>query len=262
MTTEIQPKWQTMQDISILLGTPLHKPTRGSSVPQLFFTDIAAQMGIPQQNSMPALARAIVEHAHLSWSKDFSSEHTSSGGGSTVTALGLMQVKNAVLIWKGGIPIPLPANVEIENHQDWEPNIDWEEIRSKLTKSPKDVIERPGASEFRDLVLTEYQFTCAVSRCETESVIEVAHIVPYYGIESDNIQNAIPLRSDIHKLFDRGLLRIEFIADIDIYVSKVDTSIMTDYLEFDHQSLFVPENKNSQPSKKALEVKLATLITS
>lgn len=252
MATRIQPKWQTMQEVCELLGIPLHRPSKGSSVPQIFFSDIASHMGIPQQSSMPALARAIIETAHLPWFDSFSSEHTNSGGGSTVTALGLLQIKNAVLIWLGRAPLRLPSELEVF---DWEPDINWQEIRDALPRSLKEGVDRPGASAFRTLVLTEYQNTCAITRCEIEKAIDVAHIVPYHGNASDHMQNALPLRTDIHRLFDCGLIRIEFDEVNKLYVSKVHEAALPDYAEFDYLAITVPENIDSRPSKKALEIK-------
>ncbi len=252
MTTRIQPKWQTMQEVCELLGIQLHRPGKGSSVPLIFFSDIASHMGIPQQSSMPALARAIIERSHLPWLDSFSSEHTNSGGGSTVTALGLLQIKNAVLIWLGNAPLRLPIELEVS---DWEPAENWQEIRDSLPRSLKEGIDRPGSSTFRSLVLTEYQNTCAITRCETEKAIDIAHIVPYYGNASDHIQNALPLRTDVHRLFDSGLIRIEFDDVNKLFVSKVHETAFSDYLEFDYLAIALPENVDSYPSKKALEVK-------
>lgn len=252
MTTRIQPKWQTMQEVCELLGMPLHRPGKGSSVPQIFFSDIASHMGIPQQSSMPALARAIIERAHLTWLDSFSSEHTNSGGGSTVTALGLLQIKNAVLIWLGKAPLRLPMEFEVS---DWVPSDNWQEIRDSLPRSLQEGVDRPGSSAFRSLVLAEYQSTCAITRCETERAIDVAHIVPYHGNASDHIQNALPLRTDVHRLFDSGLIRIEFDVVNKLYVSKVHEAAFPDYLEFDYLAIALPENVHSHPSKKALEIK-------
>jgi hypothetical protein len=245
-----------MEEICELLGIPLYRPGKGSSIPQIFFSDIASHMGIPQQSSMPALARAIIERAHLPWLDSFSSEHTNSGGGSTVTALGLLQIKNAVLIWLGKSPSRLPSELEVS---DWEPAQNWEEIRNSLPHTEKEGIERPGASAFRTLVLTEYQNICAISRCETQKAIDIAHIVPYYGKESDNIQNALPLRTDIHRLFDSGLIKIEYDHSSSLFVSKVNQVALPDYAEFDHLAIAVPENVNSHPSKRALEIKIGLL---
>jgi predicted restriction endonuclease len=41
-----------------------------------------------------------------------------------------------------------------------------------------------------------------------DSIIEVAHIMPYCGPDSNPIENGLLLRVDIHRLFDQGLLTI------------------------------------------------------
>lgn len=255
MVNRVQPKWQTMEEISKLLDIPIHRPTKGSSIPHLFFSDIANQMGIPQQSSMPALARTIIENSNLDWSPTFSSEHTSSGGGSTVTALGLLQVKNAVLVWLGKSPVAIPDIQPGIEYLDWEPNQNWREIRESLPREIKFGIARPGADEFRRQVLQEYQGTCAISRFQADDVLDVAHIVPYYGTESDCIQNAILLRTDLHRLFDRGLLLITFDEGSELFISQIHYSIMEDYGEFDYLALATPRKIENQPSKMALEIK-------
>ena len=255
MTGLIPPKWQTMEEISNLLGIPIYRPTRGSSIPLLFFSDIASQLGIPQQNSMPLLARAIIEQSNLPWTNKFSSEHTSSGGGSTVTALGLLQLKNAILIRQGRAPIPLPDDSAIEKAIEWVPDIRWKTLRDELPSQMRLGVERPGATVFRKFVVEEYRGQCALSRFQVESVLDVAHIVPYYGVESDQIQNAIPLRADLHRLYDRGLLQITFDESSDLYVSKVHINVRNDYEQFDYLALALPENRNFHPSKIALQIK-------
>lgn len=107
---------------------------------------------------------------------------TPSGGGGTVTAIGLLQVKNAVLEWLGKPIDPLPAEVIFD---EWAPNVDWKEMRMTLPKELREVATRPGAGDFRDLVLTEYDSQCAITQNKTVEAIEVAHIVPYFGPESD-----------------------------------------------------------------------------
>jgi HNH endonuclease len=255
MPNRPQPKWRTMEEISRLLNIPIYKPTRGSSIPHLFFSDIATQMGIPQQSSMPALARTIIENSNLTWSSSFSSEHTLSGGGSTVTALGLLQLKNAVLVWLGRNPEDLSVIQEETDYIEWQPDSNWEQIREELPREVRLGISRPQADKFRAEVLEAYQFSCAISRVKSRSVLDVAHIVPYHGVESDRIQNSILLRSDLHRLFDCGLLLISFDEGSELFISQIHSSVMEDYGEFDYVALSMPEKAEFFPSKKAIEIK-------
>ena len=251
MTRNLPKKSQIMTEISQLLGIPEIAPTAGSSIPSIFFTSIASEMGIHTVHGMPAMARKIIESAHLDWYEEFSSELAPSGGGGTVTALGLFQVKNAILVWQGSNPEPLPTEITFE---EWKPAENWEEIRNSLPKTEQEVTTRPGASAFREMVLTEYDKQCVVTGIRSVEVIEIAHIVPYYGAASDEIQNAIPLRSDIHKLFDRGLLRIYYENSTRRYMVLIHDYVMDDYSDYHQKRLILPHDLLSSPSKAALLV--------
>lgn len=248
MPRTVPKKVQTMAEINALLGLEAILPTVGSSIPSVFFSNIASEMGIPTVNGMPAMAKKIIEAAHLSWHDAFSSESTPSGGGGTVTAVGLLQVKNAVLVWLDKSPEALPSEIIFE---DWTPDPNWLEIRKLLPREVQDVLTRPGAAEFRHLVLTEYDGQCAVTGNKVPQAIEVAHIVPYFGPASDDIQNALPLRTDIHRLFDKGLIRIEYRQAIRKYVVRVHDSIMNDYSKYEEALLLVPKDPLSAPSNSA-----------
>jgi putative restriction endonuclease len=252
MTRQLPTKAKLMADISELMGIPSSTPTIGSSVPRVFFSDIAAQMGLMQLGSMPAMAKQIIEANNLNWSSEFSSEETPSGGGGTVTALGLMQVKNAVLKWLGR-EIELIPNVYVIS--EWEPALDWELRKAQLDRAEIANVLRPGAADFRALVLDEYSSKCSVTGCAVVEVLEVAHIVPYYGVESDDIQNAIVLRSDIHKLFDRGLISFQYTNNNKDLMIHVNNEIYAEYGHFNNTVCSIPKNLDSRPSKAALFIR-------
>jgi predicted restriction endonuclease len=91
-----------------------------------------------------------------------------------------------------------------------------------------------------------------VSKFTTTQSIEVAHIVPYYGTESDHIENVIPLRTDLHKLFDKGLINITYSEKNKTYEVKVHDSIKNDYGNFHETELSLPSDDNFGPSRFAL----------
>jgi hypothetical protein len=249
MSQKVPRKAETIRQISELIGIPEYPLNRGSSIPSAFFTSIAIEMGIPVVNGMPQMARKIIESSHLQWNEKFSSESTPSGGGGTVTAIGLLQVKNAVLEWLGKPIEPLPPEVIFD---EWAPNADWQELRRTLPKELREIASRPGASDFRELVLTEYDLKCAITQNKTIEAIEVAHIVPYFGPESDEVQNAIPMRVDIHRLFDRGLIRIIYDHGDKKFRTKVHEDVLFDYAELDNKELILPIDPLSAPSKLAI----------
>jgi hypothetical protein len=250
MTRSMPVKKLIMKEITDLLGLPPVETTVGSSIPSVFFSDVAGTMGLPIVSGMPAMAQRIIENSGLTWdTNEFSSLNAPSGGGGTVTAEGLMQMKNAVLVWLGR-----SSEVVSVIQVDWEPAADWREKRESLPREVKESIARPGASEFRTAVLSEYENTCAISGYSATQAIDVAHIVPYYGEESDNIENAIPLRADLHKLYDKGFLLIDFDNSTKKYKVKVHDFIVADYSHIQGSELRIPVEKSKSPSLRALEI--------
>jgi len=247
MTRSLPTKNQIIKEITDLLGLPPVETTVGSSIPSIFFSDVASTMGIPIVSGMPVMARRIIENAGLLWHPDFSSESAPSGGGGTVTALGLLQVKNAALIWLGHSPDELPVE-----YQDWEPDPDWQTKREQLPRELRETIDRPGAFQFRELVLSAYENKCAITGSTSIQAIEVAHIVPYYGAESDHIENALPLRAALHKLFDKGLLIVYFHDREKRFKVKLHDFVLHDYRDFQDIDLKLPVDSANLPSRLAL----------
>ena len=68
---------------------------------------------------------------------------------------------------------------------------------------------RKGQSKLRKNLLIAYQGKCCISKTGPENVLQAAHINPHSKSGSNISTNAILLRSDLHDLFDDGLLTIE-----------------------------------------------------
>lgn len=66
---------------------------------------------------------------------------------------------------------------------------------------------REGQQKFRADVLAAYG-KCVVTGCQDEAALEAAHVIPYVDQRSNVIGNGICLRADIHRLYDRDLIRI------------------------------------------------------
>lgn len=67
---------------------------------------------------------------------------------------------------------------------------------------------RQGQGIFRKDLLVLYAGRCAISDYVPNAVVDAAHIIPYAESENHDIGNGLLLRSDLHNLFDDGLLRI------------------------------------------------------
>ncbi len=67
---------------------------------------------------------------------------------------------------------------------------------------------RRGQASFRAALLAAYDGRCCITGCDLKDALEAAHITPYRGPQSNHPQNGLLLRSDIHTLFDLGLLAV------------------------------------------------------
>lgn len=68
---------------------------------------------------------------------------------------------------------------------------------------------RRGQPKFRQALMRLYGRKCAVTGEGPEDVLEAAHIEPHSLSGRNSTDNGLLLRSDIHTLFDLGLLTIE-----------------------------------------------------
>lgn len=94
-----------------------------------------------------------------------------------------------------------------------------------------------------------YGGRCAVSGETCTTILEAAHIQPFFSLASNHVQNGICLRVDVHRLFDAGLISIN--DNYDVMVSPlVDSSTVR---MFDRRRIHTPNDPSLQPSRKALD---------
>ncbi len=77
------------------------------------------------------------------------------------------------------------------------------------TEALRAIKQRLGQPEFRAQLLNLHGHRCQVTGCSQACLLEAAHIRPFRGERDHHPQNGLLLRTDIHTLFDRGLLWIE-----------------------------------------------------
>ena len=73
------------------------------------------------------------------------------------------------------------------------------------------ILHRPrlGQGIFRVQVLDAYGRACAVTGEHSLPVLEAAHIKPYASGGGHDVTNGLVLRSDLHRLFDRGYVTVD-----------------------------------------------------
>ncbi|MGF6965728.1 putative restriction endonuclease [Paraburkholderia sp. WC7.3g] len=111
----------------------------------------------------------------------------------------------------------------------------------------REVNLRRGQQQFRDRLIRLYGAACQVSRCAFPSLVEAAHIMPYAQTNDHSAHNGLLLRSDLHTLFDLGLMAIN---PLDMRVSLHPDLLLVGYASFDGASLFT--NGTNGPNRDAL----------
>lgn len=115
----------------------------------------------------------------------------------------------------------------------------------------REVVRRQGQRAFRNMLLTAYDSTCAVTGTAEPSVLEAAHIHRYMGPHSNLVSNGLLLRADIHTLFDLFLMTIKTDGqhyDVVIAPTVVDPVYATLAGRLGH----LPTGSNDRPSRTAL----------
>lgn len=78
----------------------------------------------------------------------------------------------------------------------------------ELNKIQVWINQRKNQSKFKMNLLKKYNSQCLISKIKIPELIEAAHIYPHSKTGQNNIMNGVLLRSDLHILFDCGLLFI------------------------------------------------------
>jgi hypothetical protein len=112
------------------------------------------------------------------------------------------------------------------------------------------IVRRRGQPTFRQHLLAAYGGRCAFSGCDVEAVLEAAHIIPYLGPETNHPTNGLPLRADLHTLFDLKLVAVD-VATMTLLVSR--SLAGTYYEQYCGRPIRLPDDPGSRPNREALE---------
>jgi putative restriction endonuclease len=127
------------------------------------------------------------------------------------------------------------------------------EAPSRYSRTEVDV--RLGQGAFRILVTDAYDRRCAMTGENTLPVLEAAHIRPYAEDGPHSTENGLLLRSDMHILFDKGLLTLT--PDLRWEVSGQIREQYANgklYYSYHGQELrSTPANRSERPSREFLE---------
>src|SRR5262249_47294326 len=113
---------------------------------------------------------------------------------------------------------------------------------------------RLGQSTFRIAVLDAYSKRCAVTGERSLPVVEASHIRPFAQGGEHAVRNGLPLRRDIHRLFDLGYVGVR--PDRTFAVSSAlrdDYSNGRVYYELNGRQVRDPESPVDLPDPEHLE---------
>jgi putative restriction endonuclease len=115
-------------------------------------------------------------------------------------------------------------------------------------------LPRLGQGSFRVLVTDAYHRRCAITGERTLPVLEAAHIKPYEKGGPHALDNGLLLRSDLHKLFDRGYVTVTVDHRLEVS-SRIREEFENgrDYYALHGKALVVPSNGWRAPSKENVE---------
>ena len=125
----------------------------------------------------------------------------------------------------------------------------WSIGKSYLRKS------RPGQAGFRIGLTEAYQRRCAITGENILPVLEAAHIQPVSQQGTNDLTNGLLLRSDMHTLYDEGLLGVT--PDYTIKVSEQIREAYVNgkvYYSWDGKRLTtLPEDAELLPDRERLD---------
>lgn len=144
----------------------------------------------------------------------------------------------------------LSAQEPLNSEQADDLLFDPDSIDDQRERSIRAICVRRGQADFRTALLEAYGRRCAITGCAVEDVLEAAHITPYLGPLTNHVSNGLLLRTDLHTLFDCGLLAVEPETRA---VVIADTLKSSSYAKLDGKLLRQPKREAESPSKRNLE---------
>jgi putative restriction endonuclease len=125
-----------------------------------------------------------------------------------------------------------------------------DEDKDEIERVLRQIVARRGQPVFRERLLKAYGNRCAITGCDAKAALEAAHIKPYCGPSSNGVSNGLLLRSDIHTLFDLGLIAV---SPTKLTVALAQELVGTEYEKLNGIRVRLPKIEKHRPDKKALD---------
>jgi putative restriction endonuclease len=131
----------------------------------------------------------------------------------------------------------------------------WVEEARQQARFGRPTVIRPrlGQGGFRLAVFDAYDRACCVTSEHSLPVLEAAHIRPYAEGGEHAVSNGLPLRRDLHRLFDLGYVTIT--PDLTFLVGerlRVEFHNGRSYYQLHGSQVRIPQRQELRPSPEAL----------
>jgi putative restriction endonuclease len=119
---------------------------------------------------------------------------------------------------------------------------------------PQVISPRLGQGSFRLAVLDAYGQACAVTTEHSLPVLEASHIRPYAEGGPHEVSNGLPLRRDLHRLFDLGYVTVRpdrrFAVSPQLRERYANGRV---YYELEGRQILTPPDPHDRPDRALLE---------
>ena len=240
-----------MSLISDILGIDHFTTSNGSTVRRDFLDAVASRLGVSESDLRGArkddALRLAIEKAT---GEPMDPALLSPGG--TVTNRALQVLLDGLLIngVEGRLGPAAERAVETElvlDDDEFDPIL----LRDERDRQLVQVATREGQDSFRNALLEAYGERCAITGFDAPQALEAAHIYPYRGPATNRVSNGLLLRSDLHRLFDRGAIAIDE-SNFRILLRHDLMATQYSYLSHDRVTLRLPSRVGHRPSPAAL----------
>ena len=126
-------------------------------------------------------------------------------------------------------------------------------LQAQRSGAPRLIVPRLGQASFRLGVLDAYGHQCAVTTEHSLPVLDAAHIRPWSAGGAHALPNGLPLRSDLHRLFDLGYVTVR--PDLRFAVSRSLRDEFANgraYYDLDGRAIQLPADVTARPDAELL----------
>jgi len=119
----------------------------------------------------------------------------------------------------------------------------------------KDILIKPrlGQGVFKIIVTDAYERSCTITQERALPVLEAAHIRPYSENGPHQVNNGLLLRSDMHRLFDKGYMTVTPQLNIEVsHRIKEEFDNGEYYYTFHGKYVYPPRRLEDRPSLEFL----------